>query len=79
MSNTLCSVDSVTLDAVTGGTTIAPRATANNAVLTTLTSLNETVRQASLRRPAFSASDALLFGLLLNQGAQVNFFVRRPF
>jgi hypothetical protein len=84
MSNLLMPVEPQILEAVTGGTTVAPRtgSSTNDQILATLTSLSSTISNlgnTSTSHGGFSMTEALMLGLLMSQRSQVNVFVRRPF
>jgi hypothetical protein len=81
MSNLLTPVD---LEAVIGGTTVAPSTTSGSStdsLLQTLTSLQTTIQNIgnTANKTGFSTTDVLLLGLLLSQQRPQTVFVHRPF
>jgi hypothetical protein len=89
MSNLLTPVETQILEAVTGGTAVAPRtprtsssSSSSDQILATLTSLQSTLSNLSNNNNnngGFTMTEALMLGLLMSQRSQVNVFVRRPF
>ena len=87
MSNLLTPVETQILEAVTGGTAVAPRTSSSSSssssdqILATLTSLQSTLSNLSNtnNNGGFTMTEALMLGLLMSQRSQVNVFVRRPF
>ncbi|HET9621962.1 MAG TPA: hypothetical protein VFP84_11385 [Kofleriaceae bacterium] len=77
MSNLLLPVEAQLLSSVTGGATIA-RSSSSDQLLSTLQTLQTTLANQNNNHGGFSATEALMLGLMMSQRNNV-VFVHRPF